>query len=120
MQIYIDDMVLFWLRAIVELRDNIASKEKILREESRKFKTFLEQMLCRVRDVANNMISHLMFFSGSKEISSNSVCERILGRCEERLGDKLAKAPTSSHVFLGLLYLLMSHVCVSNLCLTTS
>ena len=120
MQIYIDDMVLFWLRAIVELRDNIASQEKILREESRRFKTFLEQMLCRVRDVANNMISQLIFFLEAKKSLLTQFVREYWD--DARRGSEInwRKAPTSSHVFLGLLYLLMSHVCVSNLCLTTS
>ena len=119
MQIYIDDMVLFWLRAIVELRDNIASQEKILREESRQFKTFLELMLCRVRDVANNMISHLIFFLEAKKSLLTQFVREYWDAARRGSEINWRHSPTSSHVFLGLFYLLMNHVRVVTLCLQT-
>ena len=112
-------MVLFWLRAIVELCDNIApisrnfieTFELVICGKKQTYvnirKTVLE-LMCLVRDVANNMMSHLIFFLEAKKSLLTQFVREYWDVARRGSEINWRQAPTSSHVFLGLFYLLMS------------
>ena len=111
---------MFWLRAIVELCDNIATARNftnfedvhILHNVNIKI-TFLKQMLCYVRDVTNNIMSHLIFYLEAKKSLLTQFVREYWDAAKRGSEINWRQAPTSSHVFLGLFYLLMSHVIMS-------
>ena len=70
-------------------------------------------MLCYVRDVTNNIMSHLIFYLEAKKSLLTQFVREYWDAAKRGSEINWRQAPTSSHVFLGLFYLLMSHVIMS-------
>lgn len=89
-----EGIVLFWLRAIVELRDSV------VRTFERTFDSYHEDLLCRVRFVANNMKIHFLDDPPNKSILTEYVRE-YLDAAQSGFDINWRQESASPHVFLG-------------------
>ena len=92
---YFKDIVLFWSRAIVELRDSIG---RVLRN----LDAYHEELLRRVRVVANNMKSHLISFLNSNRSLLTQFVREYWDAARRGSDINWRQSPASPHVFLGL------------------
>ena len=89
------DVVQFWSRAIVDLRDNIGRVSQYL-------DTYHEVLLHRVRVVANNLKSHLIRFVNSNRSLLTQFVREYWDAANRGSDINWRQAPDSPHMFLGL------------------